>query len=559
VLQAIYDGPLEVRAYRYQPVILEHLPSLDNGEARIEPVNLKEGDRYLNPITLEPENLAAGKPYLPSGCRSAECIATYQGGEVSVDRLVVTFQLREGILWSDGEPLTASDSVFSFQVDADPATPSTKFLVLRTESYQALDALHTQWTGIPGFLDPEYPGNFWSPLPRHQLADFEVPDLLSAPQTNRAPLGWGPYVIERWEEGQAIYLRRNPLYFRAPQGLPGFDLLTFRFLDPSDDAWAQLASGECDVLDEHLISAPLPPGAEELLDGQVVRLVSSQGSLVTRLDFNLAPVEGAPLLDSLELRRALAACIDRQALAEMMGGDQAQLAESFLPQGHPLFTPVPLPTYDPEAAREALERLGWALPEEGGPRVSRGVSGLPMGVPLRLRLALADEPFMQSLAENLQADLAECGVALEIETYPGGQLFEPWPQGPVFGRTFQMVLWSWPTFVTPACEMFAGFDVPSSEVRFGVNASGMADPAYDTACRTTLLAPAEMEEVSEAARRAQTMVGQNLAALPLLVRPRLVAVRQGICGAAPDPSTFSALWNLEEFFPAEECPPADSP
>ncbi len=560
VLQAIYDGPLDVRGYRHRAVILDHLPSLENGEARFEVVTLREGDRYLNPQTLEPENLEAGKPYLPSGCRSAQCIATYQGGEVTADRLVVTFQLRAGLRWSDGEPLTAGDSVFSYQLDADPATPSTKFLVLRTESYQALGDLRTRWTGIPGFLDPEFSGNFWPPLPQHQLAGMDAQELLSAPETTRNPLGWGPFVIDRWEEDQALHLRRNPLYFRADEGLPGFDLLTFRFLGPEADAWAQLASGECDVLDESLLTTPLSEDARQALDTGVARLVTSPGSLVTRMDFNLAPVEGAPRLQPETVRQALAACIDRQALADLLDVPGGQVPDSFLPSEHPLYAPASLPAYDPQRGRELLSQAGWVEREgEQGPRVALGVPGVPAGAPLRLQLLFPEDPTMQALAAALQADLAQCGVELELQGFPGADLYQPWPEGPVFGRTFDLVLWSWPTFVTPACEMFAGFDIPSSQVRFGVNAAGMDDPAYDAACRTTLLAPAELQEVRQGAQELQRIFGRNLPALPLLVRPRLLAVREGICGPAPDPSAFSALWNLEEYFPAAACPEASAP
>jgi peptide/nickel transport system substrate-binding protein len=71
--------------------------------------------------------------------------------------------------WADGTPVTAADSVYSFQLDADPITPGSKFKIERTESYTAVDDLTVRWVGIPGYLDPDYFTNVWQPLPRHQF------------------------------------------------------------------------------------------------------------------------------------------------------------------------------------------------------------------------------------------------------------------------------------------------------------------------------------------------------------------------------------------------------
>src|SRR4030042_576378 len=55
VLQAIYDGPYDVRGFQAQPTILEKVPSLEDGDARIEPVAIRAGDVYLDPEPFQPE------------------------------------------------------------------------------------------------------------------------------------------------------------------------------------------------------------------------------------------------------------------------------------------------------------------------------------------------------------------------------------------------------------------------------------------------------------------------------------------------------------------------
>jgi peptide/nickel transport system substrate-binding protein len=150
--------------------------------------------------------------------------------------------------------LTAQDSVFSFNLDAHPDTPTLKDQIHRTAAYEALDDQTVRWTGIPGFLDPEFAGNFWSPLPEHLLGDIAPKDLPQAEASSRTPIGWGPYQLERWDAGQSMEFGRNPNYHRKAEGLPAFDHLLVRFLAERDaGALQQVLTGECDVLEESLV------------------------------------------------------------------------------------------------------------------------------------------------------------------------------------------------------------------------------------------------------------------------------------------------------------------
>ncbi|HEB64893.1 MAG TPA: hypothetical protein ENJ02_05055, partial [Chloroflexi bacterium] len=110
VLEAVFDGPIDARSFDYQPIILEKLPSLADGDAVIQQVTVKEGDKVVD-ANGSPAELAAGVMIVPSG---AEDPIEYEGGEVTMDQMVVTFKLLPDLKWSDGEPLTAADSVYSF-------------------------------------------------------------------------------------------------------------------------------------------------------------------------------------------------------------------------------------------------------------------------------------------------------------------------------------------------------------------------------------------------------------------------------------------------------------
>ena len=125
VMEALYDGPIDYRDYIYRPVILQRLPSLDDGDAITRTVSVRTGSTVVN-AAGEVVSLAEGMLIRPAGCHTDECAVEFDGEALSMERIEVTFLLREDVTWSDGEPLTADDSVFAFEVASDPATPGQR-------------------------------------------------------------------------------------------------------------------------------------------------------------------------------------------------------------------------------------------------------------------------------------------------------------------------------------------------------------------------------------------------------------------------------------------------
>ncbi|RPJ47044.1 MAG: hypothetical protein EHM21_08345, partial [Chloroflexi bacterium] len=215
ILEAVYDGPIDTRGYAAQPVIVQKIPSLADGDAQLRPVPVKAGDAVVD-LAGNLVSLQAGTQVMPSGCSSSDCAVTYDGtSELSLDQLVVNFKLLPGLKWSDGEALTAADSVLSYSLAVDPATPSSKYLTDRTASYKAVDDQTVEWTGLPGFFEQRYGTFFWLPLPRHAVGTKSAREMLTDPAATRSPLGWGPFVVREWVQGEHITLGKNPNYFRA--------------------------------------------------------------------------------------------------------------------------------------------------------------------------------------------------------------------------------------------------------------------------------------------------------------------------------------------------------
>ena len=231
VLEAIYDGPIDTRNYQLVPVILEKIPSFADGDAYFRPTNVKNGDQIVD-SNGSPTMLVKGTSVFPHGCTTTDCQIKWDGTTpLQIDQMVVTYKLLPSLKWSDGTLLTASDSVYSFRLASDPITPVDKTYINQTASYQAINSQSVQWVSKPGVVTQQFNRYFWMPLPEHVWNKFSAKELLRQEESNRKPLGWGPYQVQDWQPGQQIELVKNPNYFRINEGLPKFDKLIYKFFN----------------------------------------------------------------------------------------------------------------------------------------------------------------------------------------------------------------------------------------------------------------------------------------------------------------------------------------
>jgi peptide/nickel transport system substrate-binding protein len=479
-----------------------------------------------------------------------------------MDHLVVRFKLKQGLLWSDGSPLNASDSQYSFRLARDLYPRYRPDLINHTLSYQALDAYNLEWRGVPGYRDPQYATNIFPPLPEHAWSIYSPQQLLTEDAANRQPIGWGAYNVEEWTPGDHITLAKNPNYFRTTEGLPAFDRLIFRFA-AGNEALAALATGECDLVDK----SALNEAQVRALGDMQVKVAHENGAAWEHLDFNLSPLAqttsvGAALAASKELRQAIATCIDRQAIADALFPGQSQVPDSYIPASHPLHNPdMHQYSYDLQAASAALTALGWVDNDNNPqtPRLAQGVAGIPEGTPLQIPYLTIAGPTRQQAAEMLKASLAGCGVQVDIQYLPADQIFNPGPDGTVFGRQFTTTQFGWESSVEPACYLYTSGEIPGPYPQYpkgwgGANASGYSNVQFDLACKQALNSLPDQPEHRLAHLQAQALFAEDLPGLPLYLIPSRIAMRADMCGVAPDASAGTALWNIEAFNYGEGCP-----
>jgi peptide/nickel transport system substrate-binding protein len=583
VLEAIYDGPIDARSYAYQAIILEKLPSLADGDAVLNAVTVKEGDKVVdkdqNVITLD----AAADPkqmIIPAGMKPDEAIE-YTGGEVQMDQLVVTFKLLPGLMWSDGTPLTAKDSVYSFNLLADPDTDQPKFVVERTASYEATDDVTNVWTGLPGYKDSTYYINFYTPYPEHVWGQFTAAELNEAEESSRAPLGWGAYIVDEWTQGDNIRLHKNPNYFRASEGLPKFEHVVYRFAGEGSNAnIAAVLSGECDIVDQ---TSGLDDQSELLLELQSAGQINATfvtGTTWEHVDFgiqhisyddgfSLAAGDRPDLFSDLRVRKAFAMCMDRQAVVDTALYGQSIVIDTYLPPQHPLFNKeVAHYDFDVAAAGALLDEVGWkdADGDPATPRVATGVAGVPDGTQLVVSYETTTATLRQQVTQILQQSLAQCGIKAELNYYPASEWFADGPEGKLFGRRFDLGEFAWLTGVQPGCDLYKSDGVPGADgesfisimrpndppIPFafgwgGQNDPGYSNPAYDAACNKGITALPGQPEYDQGHLEAQKIFGDELPVVPLFLRLKLAATRPDMCNFIMDPTANSEFWNIEEF------------
>jgi len=569
VLEAIYDGPFDTRAYSIQPVILQKLPNLADGSAQLRPVKMRAGDTVVdaggNLATLQ-----AGTRVFPSGCTSSDCAVAWDGAsELTMDQLAVTFDLLAGLKWSDGTPLTSADSVFSYTISADPATPASKTLVDRTFSYQATSDLSVEWVGLPGYFDARYGTYFWTPLPKHVLDSKSAADLLQDPAAARSPLGWGPYILQEWVDGDHISLVKNPNYFRASEGLPYFDSLVYRFIGrQGDNHVAALQAGECDVVDQNSEFYPMFPDLLEKEKQGLLTTYVGQGPEWEHIDFGIRPAsyddgynpasgDRPDLFGDARTRRAFASCIDRQGIADELLYRRSVVPATFLPGGHPLAAQdVPQYPYDEAAGMKLLDEVGWkdADLNPSTPRTAQGVANVPDGTPLAVNYVTTEASLRQLVAGRAADSLRRCGIQVNLQYMNPGDLFAPGPGGPVFGRQFDLVQFSWEASPRINCQIYTSAQTPGAGNQWiGANVSGYSSTQFESACAAASMARPDDASYAAAVAPVQQLFAQDLPVIPLYAQLKIALSRPDLCGLEMDVTARSILWNLESIRYGEGC------
>jgi peptide/nickel transport system substrate-binding protein len=569
VLASINDGPIDMVGYEYQPVILTQIPSLENGDAQIIRAPIQPGAQVVdadgNLVLLEKDVRVR-----PAGCRGDDCVIIYDGTTaIEMDQMVVNFRMRPDLTWSDGTPVTSDDSIYAFTL-ANAATSITDtFLLDRTQVYEATDANTVQWWGKPGFTDSAFFTNFWAPAPKHIWSQFSADQLPTIDVSARSPVGWGPYMIQEWAAGDHITLTKNPYYFRAADGYPKFDILTFRFVPDPNTALSELVAGRCDILDPSIRLDNNASLLQEMQKGEQAQVFFAPGMTIEWLGLGTVPAsyddgydtlyqkDRPDIFSDLRTRQAIAYCLDRQSVVTNVLLGRTTVPVTYLPVDHPMYDPnVASIPFDPAIGRSLLEQAGWKDTDgdSATPLAAVAVTNVPAGTPLLLNYYTTTATQRRQVTDILAQSLAQCGIGVNAQYFAQTDLYASGPSGLLFGRRFDLIEYAMGVNgIEPPCGWFTSAEIPSaSNGWIGTNVAGYKNEQFDAACRTAQLSLPGEQAYIDSYRTTQNLFASDLPAIPLYYRMRVAAARPGICHFDFD-ATANPLWNIEAIDSGEAC------
>lgn len=388
-------------------------------------------------------------------------IPSVENGGLSADGTVLTMKLRDDITWSDGEPITADDYVFTYEMlMAESNTVSSRYpWDTKVASVEAPDPQ----TVVVNFKEPFAP---WlvqlytatPAIPAHILRPvFEAEGTLDTAEFNRAPsVSSGPFVFSQWETGSFLSFVRNDNYFG---GAPKLDEIFFRIVPDDATQNASLVAGDADI-------GPFLTYADAVdLENQGLVIDITPSGYNEAWFLNVNPEKGHPALQDVNVRRALALAFNRQKIVDDLLLGKTRVAASYW-EGTPYTRPDAKPyPYDPEQAAKLLDEAGWVDSNGDGTRDKDGVE-------LELRYIANQRQIRKDIQAVVQQDFAALGIKIDIFNYDN--FFDSYGEGgPAATGQFDIAEWSQnPAFPDPDSSVFSCTEIPSETKPEGSNWTG---------------------------------------------------------------------------------------
>jgi peptide/nickel transport system substrate-binding protein len=401
---------------------------------------------------------------------------TKENGLISEDGLTVTIPMNKEAKWSDGEPVTAHDFAFTYEMVLAPENTATQSTWPYDQYLESVTAKDDE-TLVLKFAEPFAPWSttmFQYVLPEHSLRPvFEADGTLDDADWNRNPdVTNGPFKLREWEAGSHLIFDANDMYWR---GRPKLDQINILVVPDDEAQMAAIKTGDTDI--GIFLSYADIPTFDEIDDIHLVTVLSGYNE---SWFFNLntdetAADNGHPAMQDVRVRQAIAYAVDFDAITEqlMFGG-------TYPPATYWEETPYAYPDaeaykYNPGKANELLDEAGWVDSNGDGTRDKDGVElilvySTTQGREVREQTQVVAQQY-----------LTDVGIGIEIQNNSYDTMWNSYGQGgPIATGQFDIAEWSATTdFPDPNVFQWLCSEIPSNSSPDGVNWFGICDEEWD--------------------------------------------------------------------------------
>jgi peptide/nickel transport system substrate-binding protein len=339
-------------------------------------------------------------------------IPTKANHGVSADGRTITWHLRHGVKWSDGQPFDSSDVVYSVRVAKDPSNN----IAIRDpwERLTGVDA-PDKYTVVFHYKEPYalFITDYFSTLstscvlPKHILGPGTA--INNAPY-NALPVGIGPFRYTAYHRGDDVEMEANPYYWR---GKPKLQKVTYKIVTDDNTLFTQLQTGELDLWD--LVNGVLAQRVKTL-PGKTyeTRLSNYMSAIFMNVQH--------PIVADRVVRSALEYATDRAVVLDKVVLHNGVLAQSVIPKTSIDAVNLPVTPFDLGRAAKLLDGDGWKKGSDG----MRSKNGTPLTFDLAIPSGYAPSA---TLANILHDDWGKVGVNVQIHTYATTQFFAIYSAG----------------------------------------------------------------------------------------------------------------------------------
>ncbi len=304
--------------------------------------------------------------------------------EIDDDGTTVTIKIRDNVNWHDGEPVTAEDLVFSYEVVGSPDYTGTRYYYIEdvvgmdeyhageAESIEGMEIIDEKTVAITfNEANPSLiASGLWdAPLPKHIFEDIPIAEMPEHDAVRKNPIGFGPFVLDTIVPGESVTYTANEDYW---QGAPKLDGITLKVVAPQTVANA-LEKGEIDVVDS-FPTDQYPDVADDLTN---VEFLGQIDNSYTYIGFKLGKwnpkdpdkpdgageveVDPDAKMADVNLRRAMWYAVDNDSVGERFYNGLRWSGTTLIIPAFPDYhdETIETPSYDPDEANKILDEAGY--------------------------------------------------------------------------------------------------------------------------------------------------------------------------------------------------------